>query len=397
MNNDDFWTRLASAPFSDEAITSAIDTHLSGKAHGEAFEGVRALTDKMRAAGALSLPVEAGTKVLFAGNLGAYLSYDEIPTEGSVGEVVTVKSANGDITHHDGKVFVKWDDGKFLGIHAEHLRLAGTSKKASDLKKQFEKVKALAEKKPDNKFLKGLLEQMADEGFTPTDKQMKVVKDIEGEVKQQAEMKKELKGLKDKKAALPLRGRNREYPPIPGMEGPFRFKDGLILYYDPKEGEYYDRKTDMYLYGRGPGSKSGVKPLPGQRKSAFAGGHIDAEILHRAHAAGRKARSMPMTYGNMDMAAAAHLERYVPRHLWGDAEVAFINGWMGRNHRRASFQFRKAHGIGDLREFLGNRFGKTADGKLIHKSTNDLWSITADGDNYTVARLFDDEGHPLKG
>jgi hypothetical protein len=391
--NDDFWTRLASAPFSDEAITSAIDTHLSGKAHGEAFEGVRALTDKMRAAGALSLPVEAGTKVLFAGNLGAYLSYDEFPTEGSVGEVVTVKSANGDITHHDGKVFVKWDDGKFLGIHAEHLRLAGQDKqaehkragsldailkemdlpemrrdtsdphnvrwllrnmavknknhpkyedalkalkalvrrKASDLKKQFERVKALAEKKPDNKFLKDLLEQMADEGFAPTDKQMKVVKDIEGEVEQQAEMKEELKGLKGKKAALP-------------------------------------------------------------------GGHIDAEILHRAHAAGRKARSMPMTYGNMDMAAATYLERgNVPRRLWGDAEVAFINGWMGRNHRRASFRFRKANGIGDLREFLGNRFGKTADGKLIHKSTNDLWSITADGDNYTVSRLFDDEGHPLKG
>jgi len=40
---------------------------------------------------------------------------------------------------------------------------------------------------------------------------------------------------------------------------------------------------------------------------------------------------MPMTYGNMDMAAAAYLDRgNVPRRLWADAEVAFINGWMGR-------------------------------------------------------------------
>lgn len=36
-------------------------------------------------------------------------------------------------------------------------------------------------------------------------------------------------------------------PPIPGMEGPFRYKDGRILYYDPREGKYYDRGQDHYL------------------------------------------------------------------------------------------------------------------------------------------------------
>lgn len=39
----------------------------------------------------------------------------------------------------------------------------------------------------------------------------------------------------------------QEYPKIRGMEGPFQFRDGRILYYDPREGRYYDRKTDMYL------------------------------------------------------------------------------------------------------------------------------------------------------
>lgn len=39
----------------------------------------------------------------------------------------------------------------------------------------------------------------------------------------------------------------REYPKIRGMEGPFQFRDGRILYYDPREGRYYDSKTDMYL------------------------------------------------------------------------------------------------------------------------------------------------------
>ena len=36
-------------------------------------------------------------------------------------------------------------------------------------------------------------------------------------------------------------------PPIPGMEGPFRYRSGKILYWDPKEGKYYDRGRDMYV------------------------------------------------------------------------------------------------------------------------------------------------------
>jgi len=32
-----------------------------------------------------------------------------------------------------------------------------------------------------------------------------------------------------------------------GLEGPFRLKSGKVVYYDKKEGKYYDRDTDMYL------------------------------------------------------------------------------------------------------------------------------------------------------
>ena len=34
---------------------------------------------------------------------------------------------------------------------------------------------------------------------------------------------------------------------IPGLEGPFQFKSGAVLYYDPKAGKYYDRGKDMYV------------------------------------------------------------------------------------------------------------------------------------------------------
>ena len=32
-----------------------------------------------------------------------------------------------------------------------------------------------------------------------------------------------------------------------GLEGPFHLKSGKVVYYDPKEGKYYDRDTDMYM------------------------------------------------------------------------------------------------------------------------------------------------------
>ncbi len=31
-----------------------------------------------------------------------------------------------------------------------------------------------------------------------------------------------------------------------GLEGPFNY-DGRVLYYDPKEGMYYDPTTDFYV------------------------------------------------------------------------------------------------------------------------------------------------------
>lgn len=122
--SQDFWASLTENS-SSRLLTTAMDTHLSGKALGESFEGVRALTDAGRAKQALMLPVEVGTRVAFVGGVGAVLTYENPPEAGSMGSVVHVKSAGGNLTSHGGKVFVSWDDGRFLPVHAEHLRLAG--------------------------------------------------------------------------------------------------------------------------------------------------------------------------------------------------------------------------------------------------------------------------------
>jgi hypothetical protein len=38
-----------------------------------------------------------------------------------------------------------------------------------------------------------------------------------------------------------------KYSPRPGLEGPFNFS-GRVLYYDNKEGLYYDPTTDFYVF-----------------------------------------------------------------------------------------------------------------------------------------------------
>jgi len=121
----DFWDNLIKeADLSGEG-SGSIDSYLTGKAiGGEGFESVQSLTDSYREKNAVEIPIEAGTRVEFNGAMGEVLAYSDPPDAKAQGTVVTVKSAGGDITSHDGKVFVDWDDGVFRSIHAEHLRLA---------------------------------------------------------------------------------------------------------------------------------------------------------------------------------------------------------------------------------------------------------------------------------
>jgi hypothetical protein len=38
-----------------------------------------------------------------------------------------------------------------------------------------------------------------------------------------------------------------KWGPRKGLEGPFHYPSGVVLYYDPKAGEYYDPTTDFYV------------------------------------------------------------------------------------------------------------------------------------------------------
>lgn len=44
-----------------------------------------------------------------------------------------------------------------------------------------------------------------------------------------------------------LSERDVKWQPRKGLEGPFHYPNGQVLYYDPKEGKYYDPTTDFYV------------------------------------------------------------------------------------------------------------------------------------------------------
>ena len=41
--------------------------------------------------------------------------------------------------------------------------------------------------------------------------------------------------------------KNDKFQARKGLEGPFHYPNGRVLYYDPKEGQYYDPTTDFYV------------------------------------------------------------------------------------------------------------------------------------------------------
>jgi hypothetical protein len=70
--------------------------------------------------------VPAGFRVAFNGQLSSMLAYATPPAAGALGTVVTVRTAMGNLTQHDGMVFVKWDNDDFFAVHHAHLRQAPT-------------------------------------------------------------------------------------------------------------------------------------------------------------------------------------------------------------------------------------------------------------------------------
>lgn len=104
-----FWE---SGGFVVSATVGSMDAHLSGNTTMQDY--VRGRTASVGA-------VPSGTRVVFDGKLASLLAYSEPPERGDLGTVVMCRTAMGDTTEHDGLVFVKFDGGRFMGVHRAHL------------------------------------------------------------------------------------------------------------------------------------------------------------------------------------------------------------------------------------------------------------------------------------
>ena len=65
--------------------------------------------------------------------------------------------------------------------------------------------------------------------------------------------------------------RDKNFGPRRGLEGPFHYPNGRVLYYDPRAGEYWDPRTDFYV------PHQEVVDLKQDIVDLIAGTHRDAE------------------------------------------------------------------------------------------------------------------------
>lgn len=119
---DDVFAGESTLDFAGLYLSASEETRIHGKSFdGEGFEAVQAVA---RRAHVLEYPPTTGTRVSFSTELDAVLAYANPPEPGSTGTIVTVRSASGDVNHHEGMVFVRWDNGQMMQVYADHLKLA---------------------------------------------------------------------------------------------------------------------------------------------------------------------------------------------------------------------------------------------------------------------------------
>lgn len=96
--------------------------------------------------------------------------------------------------------------------------------------------------------------------------------------KKECEEEEAQKSARNRKAGFDLKFRENEVeeghrtlPPIDseryterkGLEGPIRARNGKVVYYDPKEGQYYDPDTDIYISNDEWEGMNESSPMPG--------------------------------------------------------------------------------------------------------------------------------------
>lgn len=149
-------------------------------------------------------------------------------TEISADELVAVNEGMNEATYSQD-----------IDVEAKARELAGLPEEAiNDIAAMAKRMKAKDAEQAGNR---------QDEAFRGSDKEKEMMKKMSN---------KEFYDYvtRDRHTVPNLKG---DMGPLPGLEGPFQFQDGQVLYYDPKAGKYYDRGKDMYVENP-PGNRKDV-------------------------------------------------------------------------------------------------------------------------------------------
>lgn len=117
-----------------------------------------------------------------------------------------------------------------------------------------------------NKLIKSLIKEAMEENFRDSPEE----KEMMGKMSN-----KEFSDYvtRDRHTVPNLKG---DMGPVDGMEGPYQYKSGAVLYYDPKAGKYYDRRRDIYI------DNEEASQLTTENRMEDEGTPIPPEELHDA-------------------------------------------------------------------------------------------------------------------
>jgi hypothetical protein len=126
---DDLYAGDASLDFSGMYLSAASSDGVAPEAR---IKGRTSVRETVVRTASVPYPPVTGTRVSFSTELEALLSYPNPPEGGSTGTVVTVRTASGDVNHHNGMVFVRWDDGRMMRVYATHLNPSSGRQRVAD-------------------------------------------------------------------------------------------------------------------------------------------------------------------------------------------------------------------------------------------------------------------------
>jgi hypothetical protein len=192
-----------------------------------------------------------------------------------------------------------------------------------------------------------------------------------------------------------------EWPAIPNMQGPFRYASGEVLYYDPREGKYYDRRRDMYVSGPSRGSRAKTTAAGLIERIKQIPGVSSAHISDTWNDGYRQITVVLKTQGTIPVTVEA---RGAHRNLYQIPDYAKVAAAVRAAAKASGLHVEAVGGLKKVYEYLDPRYSRRGDkresgftdNRMIVEVYEAKGSMTRDG-SYEATLMFDaDEDDPAE-